>query len=140
MFWKRVSEYLFLLGAGGTLYYAIEILYRGFSHWSMFLLGGTCFCFFWWQGSSLCWKEPLWVQTIRAGIFVTACEFITGIIVNKWLGWDVWDYSNQTVHLFGQICLSFAGFFTILSVFGILLSGKIMHFLFGEKNPKYRLL
>lgn len=140
MLWKRVSEYLFLLTFGGTLYYLIEICYRGFSHWSMFLLGGICFAFLWWQGDSLRWSEPIWLQTIRAVIFVTACEFITGMIVNKWLGLNVWDYSDQPYHLFGQICLPFACCFLVLSFFGILLSGKIMHYIFQEKNPKYRFI
>ena len=37
---KRLSEYLFLLVVGGTLYYGFEMIFRGFSHWTMFLLGG----------------------------------------------------------------------------------------------------
>ena len=36
---------LFLFLIGGFLYYSIEILWRGFSHWSMFILGGLCFIY-----------------------------------------------------------------------------------------------
>ena len=43
---KKLSEYLFMGALGGTLYYMIEIIFRGYSHWSMFLLGGICFIFF----------------------------------------------------------------------------------------------
>ena len=43
---KKISEYLFLWGIGGWIYYTLEILFRGFSHWSMFVLGGICFLFF----------------------------------------------------------------------------------------------
>ena len=39
---KPVDEFLFLLGVGGSVYYGVEVLFRGFSHWSMFLLGGLC--------------------------------------------------------------------------------------------------
>ena len=39
---KKISEYLFLWGIGGWIYYTLEILFRGFSHWSMFVLGGIC--------------------------------------------------------------------------------------------------
>ena len=42
---KRLSEYLFLLVVGGTLYYGFEMIFRGFSHWTMFLLGGICLIF-----------------------------------------------------------------------------------------------
>ena len=34
---KKISEYLFLWGIGGWIYYTLEILFRGFSHWSMFV-------------------------------------------------------------------------------------------------------
>ena len=41
---KKISEYLFLWGIGGWIYYSLEIIFRGFSHWSMFVLGGICSC------------------------------------------------------------------------------------------------
>ena len=137
---KKLSEYLFLWALGGTLYYSIELMFRGFSHWSMFLLGGICLLFFWLQGSKTEWSDPMWVQVIRCTIFVVSCEFITGIIVNKWLGWGVWDYSDEPFHLFGQICLPFAMIFSGFAVIGIILSGNLMHWLFGEKKPNYHVL
>ena len=42
MVMKRLSEYLFFWTLGGTLYYSFEMIFRGFSHWSMFMLGGFC--------------------------------------------------------------------------------------------------
>lgn len=140
MLMKKLSEYLFLWALGGTLYYSIELMFRGFSHWSMFLLGGICLLFFWLQGSKTEWSDPMWVQVIRCTIFVVSCEFITGIIVNKWLGWGVWDYSDEPFHLFGQICLPFAMIFSGFAVIGIILSGNLMHWLFGEKKPNYHVL
>ena len=140
MLMKKLSEYLFLWALGGTLYYSIELMFRGFSHWSMFLLGGICLLFFWLQGSKTEWSDPMWVQVIRCTIFVVSCEFITGIIVNKWLGWGVWDYSEEPFHLFGQICLPFAMIFSGFAVIGIILSGNLMHWLFGEKKPNYHVL
>lgn len=92
---KRISEYLFCWALGGTLYYAVELLFRGYSHWSMFLLGGFCFLFFAWQGLQGGWKTPLWKQVLRCTVFVTSGEFITGIFVNKWMQWNVWDYPAQ---------------------------------------------
>ena len=31
---KKLSEYLFMGALGGTLYYMIEIIFRGYSHWA----------------------------------------------------------------------------------------------------------
>lgn len=137
---KKVCEYIFLWILGGTIYYSIELIFRGFSHWSMFVLGGICMLFFWIQGSSVRWEDPMWIQVIRCTIFVVACEFITGILVNKWMGWNVWDYSDQPYHLFGQICLPFATIFSGLCAIGIILSGNIMHWLFKEEKPNYHIL
>ena len=91
---KKLSEYLLLWTLGGCLYYFFEIFFRGFSHWSMFVLGGICMVFFTVQGQMVHWEDPLWMQILRCIIFVTAMEFMTGIIVNKWLHLAVWDYSN----------------------------------------------
>ena len=132
MFLKKIMEYGFLWGVGGTLYYTIEILFRGYSHWSMFALGGVCMMFFAFQGNAKQWLEPLWIQVIRCSVFVTACEFITGLIVNKWFQLNVWDYSDQPYQLFGQICLPFALLFSGLCTVGIPLTKCLLYLVFDE--------
>ena len=140
MHMKRLSQYLFLITVGGLLYYSFEMIFRGFSHWSMFLLGGICFLFFYIQGRETRWLDPMWIQVVRCTIFVVACEFITGIIVNKWMGWAVWDYSDQPYQLFGQICLPFATIFSGLCAVGIIFSGNLIHWLYGECKPEFRII
>lgn len=140
MFLKRLREYFFLWTLGGILYYSFEMIFRGFSHWTMFVLGGICMVFFAIQGRAVRWQDPLWKQVIRCTLFVTACEFITGLIVNKWLELGVWDYSDQPLHLFGQICLPFAIIFSGLCAAGIVLSGYLLYWLFGEEKPVYHIL
>lgn len=135
----KCSEYLFLWTVGGIIYYAIEMIFRGYSHWTMFVLGGICLLFCALQQKALCGTEPLWRQILRCTIFVTSTEFITGMIVNKWLGWNVWDYSNQPLQVFGQICPLFILYFSGLSTCGIVLSGYLMYWIFGEKKPKFKL-
>ena len=97
---KKISEYLFLWTLGGCLYYSFEILFRGFSHWSMFVLGGISLLFCTRQGQMVKWEDPMWVQILRCTLFVVSLEFITGIIVNKWLGLYIWDYTDQPLQLF----------------------------------------
>lgn len=136
---KKLSEYLFLWGVGGGLYYGFEMLFRGFSHWSMFVLGGICLVFFTVQGQMVHWEDSLWRQIGRCIIFVTGMEFITGIIVNKWMRLGVWDYSRMPFQLFGQICLPFMIIFSGLCAVGILLGGYLLYWIYGEEKPKYHL-
>jgi uncharacterized membrane protein len=140
MFYKRILEYTFLWILGGSLYYSIEKIFRGYSHYSMFILGGLCMVFFAFQGMAVKWRDPLWIQLLRCTIFIACGEFITGIIVNKWLKWNVWDYKELPFQLFGQICLPFTLLFSGLSLIGIFLCGYILHWIFHEEKPKYRLL
>lgn len=137
---KKVSEFLFLWAIGGCIYYGFEIIFRGFSHWSMFVLGGICLVFCYAQGIALRWSEPMWRQILRCVIFVTAMEFITGIIVNKWMQLQVWDYTNQPFQIFGQICLPFSILFAGLCAFGIVLSGYLCYWIYGEEKPHYFIL
>ncbi len=140
MVFKRILEYGFLWIIGGSIYYMLEVFFRGFSHWTMFVLGGICMMFFAFQGKMSHWREALWKQVLRCAVFVTSCEFITGLIVNKYLHWEVWDYSNLPFHVFGQICLPFILLFTILCIGGIFLSSYLLYCFFGEEKPSYRVL
>ena len=137
---KYISEVLFIWALGGTIYYTIEMVTRGFSHWSMFVVGGLALCFCTFQGQAMKWTEPLWIQVIKSVVFVTSLEFITGIIVNKWLGMQVWDYSELPFQLLGQICLPFMVIFSGLCVLGIFLSSYIGYLFYGEEKPRFILL
>ena len=115
------------------------MIFRGFSHSSMFVLGGLCMQFFTWQGQVTSWNDALQIQIIRCTIFVVSMEFITGIIVNKWYHLAVWDYTDMPFQLFGQICLPFALIFSILCAIGIILSGYLLHWFYGEPLPHYHI-
>lgn len=137
---KKLSEYLFLWAVGGCIYYLTEILFRGFSHWTMFVLGGICLDFFTVQGRMVNWEDPMWRQILRCVVFVVSMEFISGIILNKWMNLGIWDYSRLPFQLFGQICLPFAIIFSGFCAVGILLSGYLLHWLYGEEKPHYHVL
>ena len=101
---RLLNKYLFLLDVGGLLYILIELIWRGRSHWTMFLLGGICFIYLGLINEVLPWSMPLWQQILIGAIGITILEFVTGCIVNLWLGWGVWDYSGLPGNLLGQIC------------------------------------
>lgn len=134
---KQVFKYGLLFHTGGSIYYYIEVLHRGWSHWSMYLLGGICFLFCSIQNEQKCWEAPLWKQVLRCDIFVLCGEFVTGCMVNLWKGWHVWDYSQYRINLMGQICLPMAFVFAFLCLLGIVLDDVIRWLVFEEEKPVY---
>ena len=122
---------------GGTTYVFIEIAWRGHSHISMFILGGVCFLLLGYINEYIPWEMGLiWQCLIGAGI-VTCAEYITGMIVNVWLGLGVWDYSNMPFNLHGQICLPFCFVWMLLSFIGIVLDDWLRYWFWGEERPHY---
>ena len=131
---------LFLFLVGGWIYIFIEIAYRGYSHWSMFLLGGVCFFALGYINRFLPWETPLTLQmAIGAGI-ITVLEFITGLLVNIQFGWNVWNYSNIPFNFYGQICLQASIGWFFLSTVGIILDDFLRYWIFGEEKPRYKIL
>lgn len=130
-------EFTILATIGGFLYYVLEILWRGHSHWTMILLGGICFTSVGILNEHISWNMPVELQMLSGGIIITILEFITGCIVNVWLGWNVWDYSSMPLNIMGQICLQFTGLWVLLSLIIIFLDDWLRYKLFHEKYPQY---
>ena len=133
-----ILEYIMLFLLGGSIYYMIEILYRGHSHISMFILGGICFILIGLINELLSWDMLFWTQVIIGDIIVLVLEFVTGLIVNVWLGLGVWDYSNLPFNLMGQICLPFALLWLPIVAIAIVLDDYCKWFFFHGKKPTYR--
>lgn len=133
----RYVKPFILFGIGGFLYYAIEILWRGYSHWTMFILGGLCFIL---VGFINEWfKFPLVKQMFLSSVIITVLEFICGCIVNLLLHWNIWDYSELPFNVLGQICLPYSVLWFFLSAFAIILDDYLRYWLFGEEKPEYKL-
>ena len=135
---KLFLKYLFLGFVGGFTYYNIELIYRGYSHISMFLLASFLFILIGLINEFLSWDTPLFIQSIIGAIIVTAFEFITGCIVNLWLGLNIWDYSNEPLNVMGQICLPFTFIWIVLSCIAIILDDYLRYYIFNEEKPHYK--
>ena len=100
----------------GLSYVGIELLYRGHSHISMFFLGGLCGVLI---GliNEYTPKMNIILQMLLGTVIITVLEFITGCIVNLWLGLNVWDYSNLKFNIMGQVSLIFSFMWFVLSYF-----------------------
>ena len=92
---------------GGIAYGAMEILFRGYTHWTMVLTGGACILTFYLL-SDWMMSMPLVAAALVGAAIITLYEFSVGYIVNVRLGWDVWDYSREKFNVMGQICPMFS--------------------------------
>lgn len=102
---KRV---LTIWAALGAVYVALETLCRGYSHPSMLVVGGLCGVL---VGAinqiPRFYRAPVIVQSVIGAVIVLVVEFVSGCVLNLWLGLGVWDYSNQPGNVLGQICPAF---------------------------------
>ena len=93
----------------------LETVWRGYSHWSMGVCGGLCFLFIYLfeitKGNT-----PLPLKCLFGAFVITASELITGVFVNIIFKWQVWDYSDRFLNLFGQICPTFSVLWFFLSI------------------------
>lgn len=108
---KKSMEFL----AGGIGYGLIEVIWRGRTHFSMLLAGGTCFVAICAINSAMKGKNIL----LRAGVctlFITATEFLTGVLVNRILNLAVWSYDGMFGNVFGQICPLYTFLWFLLSI------------------------
>ena len=104
------KAYLFTVGGG--IYVALELLWRGRSHWTMFCLGGGCFLAIGELGKGLR-GVPRPVRAVLGSGVCTLGELVTGLAFNRDFG--IWDYRMLPGNYRGQICLPFSALWVPLS-------------------------
>lgn len=134
-----VQAYIIMFFTGGFLYCAIEIFYRGYSHVSMLIAGGICFLLTGVIENILGDSSSLIGQMVICGLMITLVEFLVGMVVNKQMHLNVWDYSGQQYNLKGQICLLYTNLWFLLSCPLILLHDYLEYILLGVQMPHYKI-
>lgn len=124
---------------GGLLYGLIELLWRGYTHWSMLLLAAALCIPLDLGNERIPWRWPLWLQAAAGGLIITAGELAAGLILNVWLGLDIWDYSGLWGSLWGQICPQYTALWCLLAGPVIVLFDWIDFWLCGGQRPEYRI-
>lgn len=102
---KKHTAGLFALGAAG--YAAIEILWRGYTHWTMALTGGTVLVALDRLRRQVREEKPV-ARCAAGAILITTAEFVVGCTVNRHYELAVWDYSDERFNVKGQICAKYA--------------------------------
>ena len=111
---RNTAIHLCLFAIGGLTYTVIELLWRRRTHPSMFGVGGLCFLLMG-QVHTRFEQRSMVGRCGLCSLAVTAVEFVSGCILNRWLGLGVWDYSNRRFHLLGQVCLLYSLFWVGLA-------------------------
>ena len=133
----KFKKYLFLFWFGGTFYITLETIWRGYSHWTMGVLAGIVFILIGLLNELYTWEIDLLVQVIVGTIVATLSEFIAGCILNLWLKWNIWDYSDMWGNVLGQICPLFIMIWIPITLLAIILDDVIRWKFFDEEKPKY---
>ena len=114
----KIWKNCILFYTGGAAYLTLELLYRGRSHGSMFLAGGTCFLLIG-QLNRVSPRLSLPLRALAGAVIVTMVELGTGMAVNR--SYQVWDYRDQPLNFMGQICPVFSALWIPLSLMAAVL-------------------
>ena len=116
--WLKKEFFIFIIF--GISYFTLEILYRGYSHWTMIFLGGIVSVLI---GliNEITPNMRMGKQMLLVTMLINVFEFILVYILNIKLGLGIWDYSNIPFNVMGQICLPFSFLWFVLSYFVIIL-------------------
>ena len=110
----KIAEKTFSFLMGYFVYSLIEIMARGFTHWTMSLTGGFVLALLYDINAKS--AITLIKSCFIGAVLITVIELIIGIIVNMLLHWNVWDYSETPMNLMGQICLPYSGAWFLLCI------------------------
>ena len=99
---------VFIFLTGSFAYPVLELLWRGETHSSMALAGGICLCLI----NHICCdvlEDSSVVSRCMAGAgIITGVELLLGLLLNRLLGFAIWDYSNVPLNLLGQVCVPYS--------------------------------
>lgn len=141
---KHIIRKIILFFLCGSIYYGIELMYRGWSHSSMFILAGIL--------GVLCIDTPnnifgydldYSIQVLISTILCTFGEGITGLIVNVKMGLNVWNYNGIPFTFFwGQCNLYYAcAWALIIGCFGIFFCDAYWYYICKDnEQPYYKFL
>lgn len=142
---RRVLSML-LWSWGGTVYFLLEVAFKTLRgepeqiSWTMLVVAMILTIPVERCGEQLPWEVPLWLQALVCALLVTAVELAAGVILNIWLGLDIWDYSHLPFNLWGQICPQFSAVWWFLCLLFIPAFDWLRWSVEGGKRPKYRLM
>ncbi len=137
-FLKRFIQIFFIGCFSGFIYTAIEVLYRGYTHMTMYALAFIVGIFiFLINNTILEFDTDFLIQDLCCTTFATIMELVFGLIFNQ--DHSIWDYSNMFLNYKGQICLLFTLIWMVICGLSLILLDWIdWYILKTTEKPYYR--
>ena len=104
---KNFDKYVLLFIIGGIGYGLIEIAFRGFTHWSMIITGGSAFISIYLINKAFP-NTSILSKSVMGCLLITLLEFTVGLIVNKVYTFGVWDYTGIPGNILGIVSINFS--------------------------------
>lgn len=111
----KLREYAAVYTIGSIGYSVIEILWRGFTHWTMAVAGGAGFLLLYLTELKMAGKALAQKCAVGCAL-LTSVELAAGCIVNLALRMNVWDYSGFRGNLLGQVCPLYSALWFLLCI------------------------
>lgn len=123
----------------GCIYCLIELLFRGKTAFSMFILAGVCGLIMAGLNNIFSYDMPFSLQVLISSLACIVGEYVTGMICNR--QFNIWDYRNLPFTFAnGQLNLFFCLAWVFLCIIGIpLLDYVEWEFMGGDTKPYYRI-
>lgn len=138
---KIVIPYMAIFIISGLIYVGLELLWRGRSHWTMFLCAGLCGLVM--ANINNNWLEfdtDFRIQVCASALLCSTFEFLFGIIFNG--DFSIWDYRGLwgTIHILNdQVNILFLGVWLLISCFGLPFLDWMQWKLGLAREPYYRI-
>ena len=131
----------------GMTYNVIEVFYNAISSGTWDLVGASSVWMFLVGGAAgvvlgkinepgscpACLPYP--IQVILGGSVITSLEFLSGLILNVWLGLDIWDYSSAKLNIMGQIDLWHSFCWILVTPTAFWVDDVLRHYLYEKARP-----
>ena len=147
---KTFLKNFMMFCVGFTIYQCAEGIWKnlfpqcggGVQSFTMGILGGITILMVSAINKKLPWSLPIWVQSLIGSLGVLVLEFLSGLLLNKWLcpllGKPlIWDYSNIPGNVMGIICPQFFILWIIGVTIYILLDDFLRWKIYDEEKPHY---
>lgn len=132
----KLAEYFTVFIIGGIVYNCCELLWRGYSHWTMTIAGGLSFIVIYIVTNRFP-NRPMWLKCVQGCFIITGIEFVFGCVVNLLLNWHVWDYSGIPFNLLGQVCVLYMAIWFMMSIPAVLIGRFLKTKIFIDRRNIY---